>query len=131
MGPGRWGSTTPSLGVPVKFAEINNITVLSEIAFSEGNLMPELSFGTHFFQDLVETKIFYVALFPEKKDVVFNIKWLRQLKNIFTELAPDSSKYKDVIEVYDTSSKGLKVMSDVVSQRVICFSSPVKNQLAN
>lgn len=121
MGPGRWGSTTPSLGVPVKFAEINNITVLSEIAFSEGNLMPELSFGTHFFQDLVETKIFYVALFPEKKDVVFNIKWLRQLKNIFTELAPDSSKYKDVIDVYDTGSRGLKVMSDVVSQRVVCF----------
>jgi len=127
MGPGRWGSTTPSLGVPVKFAEINNITVLSEIAFSEGNLMPELSFGTHFFQDLVETKIFYVALFPEKKDVIFNIKWLRQLKNIFMELAPDSSKYKDVIEAYDTSSKALKVMSDVVSQRVICFSRPVKN----
>ncbi|MDP2911637.1 MAG: PEP/pyruvate-binding domain-containing protein, partial [Candidatus Omnitrophota bacterium] len=131
MGPGRWGSTTPSLGVPVKFAEINNITVLSEIAFSAGNLMPELSFGTHFFQDLVETKIFYVALFPEKKDVVFNIKWLRQLKNIFTELAPDSSKYKDVIEVYDTGSKDLKVMSDVISQRVVCFSRPVKNQLAN
>ena len=130
MGPGRWGSTTPSLGVPVKFAEINNITVLSEIAFSEGNLMPELSFGTHFFQDLVETKIFYVALFPEKKDVIFNIKWLRQLKNIFKELAPDSSKYKDVIEVYETGPKGLKVMSDVISQRVIGFSGHVKNQLA-
>jgi hypothetical protein len=128
MGPGRWGSTTPSLGVPVKFAEINNITVLSEIAFSEGNLMPELSFGTHFFQDLVETKIFYVALFPEKKDVIFNIKWFRQLKNIFTELAPDSSKYKDVIEAYDTSSKGLKVMSDVVSQRVVCFSRQPKHE---
>ncbi|MFA5388735.1 MAG: PEP/pyruvate-binding domain-containing protein [Candidatus Omnitrophota bacterium] len=131
MGPGRWGSTTPSLGVPVKFAEINNITVLCEIAFSEGNLMPELSFGTHFFQDLVETKIFYAALFPEKKDVSFNIKWLRQLKNIFTELAPGASRYKDVIEVYETGAKGLKLMSDVVTQRVICFSSPLKNHLAN
>jgi len=131
MGPGRWGSTTPSLGVPVRFAEINNITALIEVAFSAGNLMPELSFGTHFFQDLVETKIFYIALFPDKKDVTFNIKWLRQLKNIFAELIPGSSDYKGIIEVYDVSEKGLKVMSDVVSQRVVCFSRPPKNQLAN
>jgi len=123
MGPGRWGSTTPSLGVPVKFAEINNIAVLSEIAFSAGNLMPELSFGTHFFQDLVETKIFYVALFPEKKDVLFNTGWLGKLKNLFTELKPESSKHKDVISVYDIRDKDLRIMSDVVSQKVICFSS--------
>ena len=122
MGPGRWGSTTPSLGVPVKFAEINNISVLSEVAFSAGNLMPELSFGTHFFQDLVETKIFYVALFPEKKNILFNTGWLRQLKNLFTELMPESSKYKDVISVYDVSDKGLRIMSDIVSQKVVCFS---------
>jgi hypothetical protein len=121
MGPGRWGTTTPSLGVPVKFAEINNIAVLAEVAFSEGNLMPELSFGTHFFQDLVETDIFYVALFPEKKDVVFNYEWFAQLKNLFTELIPESPKYKDIISVYDVSDKDLKIMSDVVSQEVICF----------
>jgi len=127
IGPGRWGSTTPSLGVPVKFAEINNIAVLGEVAFSAGNLMPELSFGTHFFQDLVETRIFYVALFPEKKGVLFNTEWFMQLKNLFMELAPESASYKDVIEVYDASGKGLRIMSDVVSQKVICFSRPPKN----
>ncbi|PIP67517.1 MAG: phosphoenolpyruvate synthase [Candidatus Omnitrophica bacterium CG_4_9_14_0_2_um_filter_42_8] len=126
MGPGRWGSTTPSLGVPVKFAEINNIAVLSEIAFSAGNLMPELSFGTHFFQDLVETKIFYVALFPERKEVLFNTGWLGKLRNLFTELRPESSKYQDIISVYDVRDKGLRIMSDVVSQKVICFSSQKK-----
>jgi len=131
MGPGRWGSTTPSLGVPVKFAEINNIAVLSEVAFSAGNLMPELSFGTHFFQDLVETKIFYVALFPERKGVLFNTGRFRQLKNLLTELIPESARYKDVIEVYNVGDKGLKIMSDVISQKVICFSRLPKNQLAN
>lgn len=120
MGPGRWGTTTPSLGVPVKFAEINNVAVLAEVAFSSGNLMPELSFGTHFFQDLVETNIFYVALFPEKKDVIFNTGWLAQFKNIFAELVPQSAKYKDVIGVYDVGDKNLKIMSDVVSQKIIC-----------
>jgi hypothetical protein len=122
MGPGRWGTTTPSLGVPVKFAEINNVAVLAEIAFSDGNLMPELSFGTHFFQDLVETNIFYVALFPEKKGVVFNKEWFGRLKNLFAELVPESAKYKDLIGVYDVSDKGLRIMSDVVSQKVVCFS---------
>jgi len=121
MGPGRWGTTTPSLGVPVKFAEINNVAVLAEVAFSAGNLMPELSFGTHFFQDLVETNIFYVALFPEKEDSVFNLSWFKQLKNLFSELMPESVKFEDIIGVYDVSNKSLRVMSDVVSQRVVCF----------
>ena len=44
LGPGRWGTTTPSLGVPVRFSEINNVTFLGEIAYTDGNLMPELSF---------------------------------------------------------------------------------------
>ncbi|MDD5005404.1 MAG: PEP/pyruvate-binding domain-containing protein [Candidatus Omnitrophica bacterium] len=126
IGPGRWGTTTPSLGVPVKFAEINNVTALAEIAFSAGNLMPELSFGTHFFQDLVETNIFYVALFPENKDVIFNNQWLTQLNNLFVELMPQSKKYEDIISVYDTSDRGLKIISDVVSQKVICFSGGEK-----
>jgi hypothetical protein len=123
MGPGRWGTTTPSLGVPVKFAEINNVAVLAEVAFSTGNLMPELSYGTHFFQDLVEMNIFYVALFPEKKDVLLNYDWLRQQKDLFSELVPGSGKYEDIINVYEVSNKGLKIMSDVISQRVICFSA--------
>jgi hypothetical protein len=123
MGPGRWGTTTPSLGVPVKFAEINNVAALAEVAFTAGNLMPELSFGTHFFQDLVETDIFYVALFPEKTDVVFNDEWFAQFENLFTKLIPESAKYSELIGVYDVSAKGLRIMSDVVSQKVICFSN--------
>jgi hypothetical protein len=113
--------------VPVKFAEINNIAVLGEVAFSEGNLMPELSFGTHFFQDLVETNIFYVALFPGKKDSLLNDKWFQQLENLFTKLIPESSKYGDTIGVYDVSSRGMRIMSDVLSQKVICFASKEEN----
>ncbi len=128
MGPGRWGTTTPSLGVPVKFAEINNIAVLTEVAFPAGNLMPELSFGTHFFQDLVETNIFYVALFPDKKDVVFNHGWFTGSKDLFAGLIPHSAKYKSVIGVYDVSDRGLRIMSDVISQRIICFSGHKKSK---
>ncbi|MFC1806817.1 PEP/pyruvate-binding domain-containing protein [Candidatus Omnitrophota bacterium] len=121
MGPGRWGTTTPSLGVPVNFSEINNIAALTEVAFSAGNLMPELSFGTHFFQDLVETKIFYIALFPEKEDVLFNHGLFKQFNNTFTQIMGQSAKHGDVISVYDIKDDGLRIMSDVVSQRIVCF----------
>lgn len=122
MGPGRWGTSTPSLGVPVKFAEINNIAVLVEVSFSAANARPELSFGTHFFQDLVETNIFYVALFPEKENVVLNHKWFAKSKDIFMQLIPRAGKYKSVINVYDVRDRNLRIVSDVVSQNVICFS---------
>jgi hypothetical protein len=119
FGPGRWGTTTPSLGVPVSFAEINRISVLAEIAYEGGNLMPELSFGTHFFQDLVESDIFYVALFPQKEGVVFNKDRLLEMPNLLADFLPEESKYKDVIKVCDVDY--LQIMSDVVSQKVICF----------
>jgi hypothetical protein len=121
MGPGRWGTTTSSLGVPVKFAEINNVAVLAEVAFSAGNLMPELSFGTHFFQDLVETNIFYVALFPDKENCEFNIAKLAGLNNSFVKFLPEAARYEDVIGVYDLSQAPYRIISDVVSQKIICF----------
>jgi hypothetical protein len=121
FGPGRWGTTTPSLGVPVRFAEINKITTLVEIAYEGGNLMPELSFGTHFFQDLVESDIFYVALFPQKESVVFNKDKLLEMPNLLTSFLPEEHKYEDVVKVYEVDPDQLKIMCDIISQKVICF----------
>ncbi len=121
LGPGRWGTTTPSLGVPVRFAEINNISVLIEIAQMSEDIMPELSFGSHFFLDLVETNIFYVALFPESKDVFFNIKFLDLQPNQLLRMTPDAVKYEKIVKVYDFSSSRLQIMSDIISQDVLCF----------
>lgn len=120
MGPGRWGTSTPSLGVPVTFAELNNITALAEIAFPGGNLMPELSFGTHFFQDLVEADIFYVALFPDAAGCAFNRGWLEELPNALEGLMPASARYKKVVKVYNLPGEGLQLLADVVSQRLLC-----------
>jgi hypothetical protein len=127
MGPGRWGTTTPSLGVPVRFAEINHLSVIVEIEYEGGSLVPELSFGTHFFQDLVETEIFYVALFPGKAQVSFNRQWLEGSENRLVSLLPESAKYQGVVIVHNVGEKELYLMADIVSQRVICFSSPKKD----
>jgi hypothetical protein len=83
--------------------------------------MPELSFGTHFFQDLVESDIFYAAIFPRNKDTIFNQKWFSQMNNMLTKLLPESSNYVDVIRVYETNDENLQIMCDILSQKVVCF----------
>ncbi len=121
IGPGRWGTTTPSLGVPINFAEINKTTVLVEVAYEGGNLMPELSFGTHFFHDLVESDIFYAAIFPQKEGVIFNRDKLLEMPNLLSNFLPDEQGYESVIKVCEPDSKHLQIMCDIISQRVVCF----------
>jgi hypothetical protein len=121
LGPGRWGTTTPSLGVPVSFSEISKISVLMEIAYEGGNLMPELSFGTHFFQDLVESDIFYAALFPQKEGVLFNKEKLLEMPNLLSDFVPAESEYENVVKVVDVDTDSLQIMSDIVSQKMVCF----------
>ncbi|MDO5682676.1 MAG: PEP/pyruvate-binding domain-containing protein [Propionibacteriaceae bacterium] len=118
MGPGRWGTTTPSLGVPVRFTEISNAAVLCEFTYAEGNFLPELSYGSHFFQDLVETGIFYVALFDDQKGTTLNQERLLERPNLLAELDPGAADLANTIHVvrYD----GLELYSDIVSQRLVC-----------
>jgi hypothetical protein len=121
LGPGRWGTTTPSLGVPVSFAEINHITVLGEIAFVSENASPEISFGTHFFQDLVETGIFYVALFPDDNGTFMDQKFFDAIPKTLRKLAPEYKKYEHVIKVCDVKKEHLKIAADILSQKVVCY----------
>ncbi|MBU8912949.1 MAG: PEP/pyruvate-binding domain-containing protein [Spirochaetales bacterium] len=64
MGPGRWGSVNLTLGVKVGYGDINNALMLVEIALERGGYRPEVSYGTHFFQDLIEADIIPLPLFP-------------------------------------------------------------------
>ena len=120
IGPGRWGSRDPTLGVPVNFAEINKVAALIEIDDPQGGFMPELSFGSHFFLDLVEANIFYAALFLEDENTHFNKAVLKDLPNKFSHMIPDASEYQNAIKVYDFKG-GLKLLSDITSQIVICL----------
>ena len=120
IGPGRWGTSSPSMGVPVNFYEINNFSVIAELSYKIGNMMPELSYGTHFFQDLVETNIFYIALFLEKENVFFNKDWFSAYENVMTSIVHGSENYSDTVKVYDLSDKSIQIFSDIISQKVIC-----------
>jgi hypothetical protein len=121
FGPGRWGTTTPAMGVSVTFSEINNVAAIAEIAYQEGSLIPDLSFGTHFFQDLVEMNIFYLAVYPDHEKVLFNTDLIRKMPNQLAELVPDDKKYAPIVGVYDVAAKGLRLMSDIVAQEMVCY----------
>jgi hypothetical protein len=120
FGPGRWGTSTPSLGIPVGFHEISNVAVLVETAYESSTMMPELSFGTHFFQDLVETDIFYVALFPDRDTVVFNKDLLLKRPNVLSKLRGEASKYESIVHVCEIDPGQLQISADLLSRKVLC-----------
>jgi pyruvate,water dikinase len=104
LGPGRWGTTTPSLGVPVRFSDINKVSILCEIAEMHDGLVPDVSLGTHFFNDLVELDIMYMALYPGKGDNMINREFLNNTKNRLGDIFPEDSKWSDAVRVIDFSN---------------------------
>jgi pyruvate,water dikinase len=102
MGPGRWGSRGDiKLGVRVTYSDINNTAMLIEIARRKGEYTPDLSFGTHFFQDLVEASIRYLPLYPDDPGVVFNESLLNGSPNILGQVAPEFAHLADTVRVID------------------------------
>ncbi|MFV2072334.1 MAG: PEP/pyruvate-binding domain-containing protein [Thermoanaerobaculales bacterium] len=104
MGPGRWGSRGDiKLGVSVSYSDINNTAMLIEIARKTGEYLPDLSFGTHFFQDLVEASIRYLPLYPDD-DGSLNQRFLYGATNLLPAMLPEHEGLADVMRVIDVSS---------------------------
>jgi len=125
MGPGRWGSSNIELGVNVSYADINNTAVLVEMAREEAGQVPEVSYGTHFFLDLVEANIIYLPVYPGDPEADFNREAFEAFPNVLPELLSDAGRFKDVVRIVDlpVATGGLyaHVVADPQSQRAVCF----------
>ena len=125
IGPGRWGTTTPDLGVRVGYADIYNSRALIELSGGGIGLAPELSFGTHFFQDLVEAKIYPLAIYLDHQEVIFRREVFygtpNRLRDFF-EVDDDIENSLRVIEVaaYSPDCTLDLIMDDELGQAV-CF----------
>lgn len=123
-GPGRWGTAEPSLGVPVSFAEISRVTALCEIIEMREGLVPDVSLGTHFFNDLVEAQILYFALVPGKEGNQVNTSLLERAPNRLAALLPDAAAWADAVRVIDAADmpggRALCLRADALRQRAIC-----------
>jgi len=126
LGPGRWGTSDPFLGIPVVFAEINRISVLCEIVAMRENLVPDVSLGTHFLNELVESDMLYLALFPEQGTNYLGTEQFERAPNQLLQLAPDARKWVDAISVIEASdvtggNGGVFLNADAFRQKVVCY----------
>ena len=75
VGPGRWGSRNPALGVPVQYAQICHCGCLAELSLPQYGFTPELSYGTHFFLDMDNDGILYLPVFAGQPRNAFRGDW--------------------------------------------------------
>jgi len=126
MGPGRWGSRGDiKLGVPVTYADICHTSILVEIARKKGSYLPDVSFGTHFFNDLVESGINYLPLYPDDPEVVWSEDFLNNSANCLAEVAPDFADMEGVVRVIRVADAAdgqlLQVVMDAEADKALGF----------
>jgi pyruvate, water dikinase len=126
VGPGRWGTSTPSLGVPVSYPEINTISVLVEIAILNKDMSSDISLGTHFFNDLIESETLYLGLLPYRKDNILRADFFMNLPNTLLDIYPEGQNWADVIKVIDPQKsklgKTLNLYANAIEQKFILYS---------
>jgi hypothetical protein len=125
MGPGRWGSSNIDLGVKVSYADIYNARMLLEIAVAKNGATPEVSYGTHFFQDLVESKIFPLALFPDTPHNIFNRRFLNNAPNELVNFLPNYRDFAGFIKLINVpaASRGkfLRVVMNMEESKALGY----------
>ena len=125
MGPGRWGSNNIELGVNVGYADIDATAVLVELAREQAGHVPEISYGTHFFQDLVESDILYLPVYPDDTTTDFNTAFFANSPNILKDLLPELRNLENIVHVIDvpmaTGGALAKVIADPETSNAVCF----------
>jgi hypothetical protein len=122
IGPGRWGTRSPELGIPVAFSEINRVAVLCEIVTMHESLVPDVSLGTHFINELVELDMLYVALFPQQGDNYVNRNFFEAAPNRLADWGRSAERWAPIVRVVDAAAMPAPVLlwADAIQQRVIC-----------
>lgn len=124
IGPGRWGTSSPSLGIPISFTEISRASVICEVVAMHERLIPDVSLGTHFFNDLVEHEMLYLAYFPTKSGNVLDTEWFRTGPNRLLEIEPGATSLQEVVRVIDcdaASGTSVWLHADATAQSAVVF----------
>ncbi len=125
MGPGRWGTSNVQLGVKVSHADIYNTRALIEVDFLKTGSSPEMAYGTHFFQDLVEAHIYPLALFPHEEGVLFNWPFFGSAPNCLPDLLPDDAHLAFAVTIIDvpavTEGHLLEIIMDTDQDKALAY----------
>lgn len=118
MTPGRIGTSSPELGVPVTFGDISGFSAVCEVSDRRAGYMPELSYGSHMFQDLVEAEILYGAVWNNEKTLEYHPDLFAGNPDLFGEICPELPQLKGMIQVREVED--LYYWLDAVSNHGIC-----------
>ncbi len=116
--PGRIGTSSPELGVPVRFVDICGFCAICEVSDTRAGYMPELSYGSHMFQDLVEADICYGAVFGDHRTRRYERDYFCGQENLFPRICPEYAELSDILRVYEVSD--IRLWVDGVKNHVIC-----------
>ena len=116
--PGRVGTTSPELGVPTAFSDISAYEIICETEETSAGYNPELSFGSHIFQDLVEAEILYTAVFHNEKTIHFSPEMLASQPDLVSEFTTEAG-LSDIVHVYDVSNRKCEVYNDVANEHLL------------
>ena len=96
-----------------------------EVALEESGHVPEVSYGTHFFHDLVEAQIIYLPVYPDDASAEFRKKFFETAPNVLLELLPQAGEYESVLRLIDvpeaTGGAFAQVVADAQRRNAICF----------
>lgn len=118
MVPGRIGTSSPELGVPVNFADISGFCAICEISDSRAGYMPDLSYGSHMFQDLVEADIIYGAIWNNAKTPIWQPDLLSDLPDLFPQICPQMQSLFSMFRV--VMPEGFAFWLDAIKNEAIC-----------
>jgi hypothetical protein len=125
IGPGRWGTSTPSLGVPVSYPEINTVSVLVEIAILNKDMSSDVSLGTHFFNDLIESETLYLGLLPYRKDNTLRADFFTNCANELMNIYPEAKSWANVIKLIDLNKskvgKTINLYANAIEQKFVLY----------
>jgi hypothetical protein len=119
--PGRICTSSAELGVPSSFADISEFDMIAEISETRAGYVPELSYGSHIFQDLVEAEILYTAVFETQTTLHFAPSLLEPFEVSLSDYAKDTGGMEGmdkILQVYNTEHSGLTLYYDMSQEHL-------------
>ena len=118
--PGRIGTSSPELGVPVAYSEISQFNAICEVAYDKAGYHPELSYGSHMFQDMVEADVYYGAINDNSKTRLYQPELLAGYPEILAGLCPEEPEMLRIVKLYDVRKCRASLTLDAHEGRAVC-----------
>ncbi len=108
IGPGRWGSRDPFLGIPVNFSDISNSKIIVEAGLKDFQI--DASLGSHFFHNIVSMNIGYFTVNYQSKESFIDWDWLKSFKPFDKTESFVHLRFEDPVEVLMDGRKGISII---------------------